>query len=448
MTRTVVQAEGLGKRYRIGAIAGHTGLRHVIGDAVWAPVRLLTRSIDGAKKSRTDASNKRRGERIAANGGSRFIWAIKDAGFDIRHGEVVGLIGRNGAGKSTLLKILARITRPTEGFAEIRGRVGSLLEVGTGFHEELSGRENIYMSGAILGMRKAEIDRKFDEIVAFAEVERFLDTALKHYSTGMQMRLAFAVAAHLEPEILFVDEVLAVGDIEFQKKCLGKMSDVARHGRTIVLVSHQMAVIRRLCHRTIWIENGKIQLDGPCQEVVSAYESSMARGGRRKDAFAGRVASSSQTRFVSWQITNAATATPHSVDNLEPVTIRVLVEIHRPIPHALHGIALYDHEQKLIWSKAPQKVALEAGEYALEHTFPMLPLRPGLYTWVVTLSADGELVDEWNCEPEMSVATESFQTPADEWTGILNVPSNFEVKIQRFAGRSSVRLVGRDNLLE
>ena len=166
----------------------------------------------------------------AANGRSRFIWALKDVNFEVRQGEVVGLIGRNGAGKSTLLKILARITRPTEGHAEIHGRVGSLLEVGTGFHAELTGRENVYMSGAILGMRKSEIDRKFDEIVAFSEVERFLDTPLKHYSSGMQMRLAFAVAAHLEPEILLVDEVLAVGDAAFQKKCLGKMGDISKAG--------------------------------------------------------------------------------------------------------------------------------------------------------------------------------------------------------------------------
>jgi hypothetical protein len=192
-----------------------------------------------------------------------------------------------------------------------------------------------------------------------------------------------------------------------------------------------MAVIRRLCQRTIWIEGGKIQLDGPSQEVVSAYESAMARRSPGKDEPRGRTVAISQTRFVSWQIVNAAGANPHSLDNLEPLTIRFLVEIYRPIPHALHGIALYDHEQKLIWSKAPQKLALKSGEYALEHTFPILPLRPGLYTWVVTLSADDQLVDEWKCEPEMNVATESFQTPADEWTGILNVPSNLEAKIQR-----------------
>src|SRR6202162_5700607 len=203
MSQIVIRVEGLGKRYRIGEGAGHTALRHLIGDALRAPVRLLTNS----NGSDNDSNRP----------GSDSIWALKDVSFEIRQGEVVGLIGRNGAGKSTLLKILARITRPTEGFAEIRGRVGSLLEVGTGFHGELSGRENVYMSGAILGMRKAEIDRKFDEIVAFSEVERFLDTPLKHYSSGMQMRLAFAVAAHLEPEILLVDEVLAVGDVQFQK---------------------------------------------------------------------------------------------------------------------------------------------------------------------------------------------------------------------------------------
>ena len=207
----------------------------------------------------------------AANGHSRFIWALKDINFEVRQGEVVGLIGRNSAGKSTLLKILARITRPTVGHAEIHGRVGSLLEVGTGFHAELTGRENVYMSGAILGMRKAEIARKFDEIVAFSEVERFLDTPLKHYSSGMQMRLAFAVAAHLEPEILLVDEVLAVGDAAFQKKCLGKMDDVARHGRTIVFVSHNMTALRKLCPHAILIEGGRITESGEAEVIVSHY---------------------------------------------------------------------------------------------------------------------------------------------------------------------------------
>ncbi len=279
MSQPVIRVEGLGKRYRIGQRARHTALRNLLGDVLRAPIALLARSKNGPKsKMVNDLAGT--GAGIGANNvssldatgrGPRFIWALKDINFEVAQGEVVGLVGRNGAGKSTLLKILARITRPTEGYAEICGRVGSLLEVGTGFHSELSGRENVYMSGAILGMRKEEIDRKFDEIVAFSEVERFLDTSLKHYSSGMQMRLAFAVAAHLEPEILLVDEVLAVGDAAFQKKCLGKMSDVARHGRTIIFVSHNMAALRKLCPHAIRIEGGQIVESGNSDDVVNHY---------------------------------------------------------------------------------------------------------------------------------------------------------------------------------
>jgi lipopolysaccharide transport system ATP-binding protein len=269
MTESVIRVEGLGKRYRLGEGLRHTALRNLLGDALRAPLRLLTGSSRAPNEpqrasSPADAAS-------TANGSSRFIWALKDINFKVRHGEVVGLIGRNGAGKSTLLKILARITRPTEGHGEIHGRVGSLLEVGTGFHLELTGRENVYMSGAILGMRKAEIDRKFDEIVAFSEVERFLDTPLKHYSSGMQMRLAFAVAAHLEPEILLIDEVLAVGDAAFQKKCLGKMSDVAHQGRTILFVSHNMTALRALCTRLIWLEAGQVKASGDSSEIINQY---------------------------------------------------------------------------------------------------------------------------------------------------------------------------------
>ena len=199
------------------------------------------------------------------------FWALKDVSFEVREGDVVGIIGRNGAGKSTLLKILSRITKPTSGYARICGRVGSLLEVGTGFHPELTGRENIYLNGAILGMKKTEIDRKFDEIVAFAETEKFIDTPVKHYSSGMYLRLAFAVAAHLEPEILIVDEVLAVGDARFQKKCLNKMQDVGHQGCTVLFVSHNMPAITRLCERVILLDGGRVFQDGPSHHVVSAY---------------------------------------------------------------------------------------------------------------------------------------------------------------------------------
>src|SRR6266480_5280255 len=223
MNGIAIRAEGLGKLYRIGQRERENALRNVLGPILRAPWKVLKR-----EKKET-------------------FWALKDVDLEVKHGEVLGLIGRNGAGKTTLLKILSRITKPTSGWAEIYGRVGSLLEVGTGFHPELSGRDNTYLSGAILGMSKREIERKFDEIVAFAEVERFIDTQVKHYSSGMYMRLAFAVAAHLEPEILVVDEVLAVGDAAFQKKCLGKMGDVAQQGRTVLFVSHNMAAVRKLC---------------------------------------------------------------------------------------------------------------------------------------------------------------------------------------------------------
>src|ERR1700682_4631884 len=228
MNKVVIQTEGLGKRYRRG-VHVDTGLRHALERFVRSPPRSLR------------------------GGRPEVLWALRDGSLEVREGEVLGLIGRNGAGKTTLLKILSRITRPTEGWAEIRGKVRSLLEVGTGFHPELTGRENTYLSGSILGMSKREIDRKFDEIVAFAEIERFIETPVKHYSSGMYVRLAFAVAAHLEPEILIVDEVLAVGDVEFQRKCLGKMQDVAAlQGRTVLFVSHNMAAVTALCPRAVY----------------------------------------------------------------------------------------------------------------------------------------------------------------------------------------------------
>src|SRR5208337_3324034 len=214
----------------------------------------------------------------SANGDPTHIWALKDVSFEVRQGEVVGVIGPNGAGKTTLLKILARVTKPTTGHAEVRGRMGSLLEVGTGFHAELTGRENTYLNGAILGMRKKETDRKFDEIVAFAEVEKFIDTPVKYYSSGMYLRLAFAVAAHLEPEILLVDEVLAVGDAAFQSKCLGKLGDVDKQGRTVIFVSHSMAAVASLCKSAIVLDQGGIKTIGTSQEAIAQYlNASMGR---------------------------------------------------------------------------------------------------------------------------------------------------------------------------
>jgi len=256
----VIRVEGLGKQYQIGARkAHHNTLRERLTAAFTGPFRRFMTSVNWSDK----------------NARLETIWALQDVLFEVNEGEVLGVIGHNGAGKSTLLKILSRITEPTDGYAEMRGRVGSLLEVGTGFHSELTGHENIYLNGAILGMKKEEINRKFEEIVAFAEVDKFIDTPVKHYSSGMYMRLAFSVAAHLETEILLVDEVLAVGDAAFQRKCLGKMGEVARAGRTVLFVSHNMGAISVLCNRTILLANGRIQVDGPTSKIVTQYLSGL-----------------------------------------------------------------------------------------------------------------------------------------------------------------------------
>ena len=258
MSNIAIRVENLGKQYHIGRLKQsdqtmvETALRTMAG-----PLRRTVKVL--------------RGQHTAAAELEDTFWALRDISFQVAQGEVVGVIGRNGAGKSTLLKLLSRITYPTTGRIEIYGRVGSLLEVGTGFHQELTGRENVYLNGAVLGMTKQEIDRKYDEIVAFSGVEDFIDTPVKHYSSGMSVRLAFAVAAHLEPEILLVDEVLSVGDVEFQNKCLGKMHDIAYAGRTVLVVSHNMVSIRNLCQRTIWIDQGRVVLDGATPQAIDAY---------------------------------------------------------------------------------------------------------------------------------------------------------------------------------
>ena len=402
MSESVIHVNGLGKRYRIGERERYFALRDV-----------LTRAFTAAFRSN--------GQRNAPD----YLWALRNVSLDIERGEVVGLIGRNGAGKTTLLKILSRITRPTEGFAEIRGRVGSLLEVGTGFHPELTGRENIYLSGAILGMRKSEIVRKFDEIVSFAGVERFIDTPLKHYSTGMQMRLAFAVAAHLEPEILLVDEVLAVGDLEFQKKCLGKMQEVSKSGRTIVFVSHQMNQIRRLCQRVFWIEGGQIYRTGPAGQTVAAYEAEMAAGAA--GLASGRVRAGSKARFLGWAIEESSSGLPNVLASTGSVRLAFELALQKPLCAGHHGIALYNQDQQLIWGTAVENLALSPGTYSLVHCLPSLPLRPGPYTWRVSLYDELEQLDDWQCTPEMLVTTQPVTHPKDEWAGFLNIPEEFTV---------------------
>jgi lipopolysaccharide transport system ATP-binding protein len=279
MPDIVIQAENLSKQYRLGVIGTGT-LTHDL-QSWWARMR-------GHEDPNRRISHAGGRAPRAEKAGDEYLWALKDVSFEVRQGEVLGIIGRNGAGKSTLLKILSRVTAPTSGTVKIKGRVASLLEVGTGFHPELTGRENIYLNGAILGMTRREIDGKFDEIVDFAEVEQFIDTPVKRYSSGMYVRLAFAVAAHLEPEILVVDEVLAVGDVAFQKKCLGKMGDVAKEGRTVLFVSHNMAAVNNLCKLTVLISNGRNLFSGESADVINYYL------GFHKDEKAGKLTLSSR----------------------------------------------------------------------------------------------------------------------------------------------------------
>jgi lipopolysaccharide transport system ATP-binding protein len=311
MSDIAIRVEGLSKQYRIGGKQErYKTLRDTLADAISAPFHRASRIL--------------RGHATGAAELDETIWALQNVSFDIKRGEVVGFIGRNGAGKSTLLKILSRITEPTEGFAEIHGRVGSLIEVGTGFHQELTGRENIYLNGAILGMKRAEIERKFDEIVAFAEVEKFIDTPVKHFSSGMYLRLAFAVAAHLEPEILLVDEVLAVGDAAFQKKCLGKMQDVSREGRTVLFVSHNMSAIAKLCSRAMLIDQGHLITAGLSADVVSHYFFALL-GASATAAWTDFTSGPGANGFklLSVNVTDAAEA-PISMVNIEkPIKLKI-----------------------------------------------------------------------------------------------------------------------------
>jgi lipopolysaccharide transport system ATP-binding protein len=326
MSNLAICVEGVSKLYHIGAIQNrHDTLRDHVAESFKS---LFHR-------------NDRRSRPSALPGPSdNTIWALKDISFAVNRGEVVGIIGRNGAGKSTLLKILSRITEPTSGFVEIHGRVGSLLEVGTGFHGELSGRENIYLNGAILGMKKAEIERKFDEIVAFAEVEKFIDTPVKHYSSGMYLRLAFAVAAYLEPEILIVDEVLAVGDAQFQKKCLNKMEDVGHQGRTVLFVSHSMPAITRLCERAILLHEGRVIRNGLSYPIVSAYlTSGLGTTAAREWLDPVKAPRGEVVRLRAVRVRAEDGRITDSVDIRRPIGIEMEYEVLKS------GFAMYSHFQ-------------------------------------------------------------------------------------------------------
>jgi ABC-type polysaccharide/polyol phosphate transport system ATPase subunit len=398
-----IHVESLGKRYRIGQRLRYHTLRDRLGNALQAPMRLWRGGANGS------SGNKRVD-----------IWALRDISFQVEEGEVVGLLGRNGAGKTTLLKILSRVTQPTAGWADVVGRVGSLLEVGTGFHPELTGRENVFLNGAILGMGRREIANKFDEIVAFGEVADFIDTPIKHYSTGMQMRLAFAVAAHFEPQIMLVDEVLAVGDMAFQKKCLGKMDQVARTGRTILFVSHQMSQIRRLCQRCIWIDHSRVRMDGPAGEVVSSYEAAQMDSGEENSGHS----------FLSWEITDQQQTLR---DGFSEVDFRIQLRLTHPISQGHLGVGILNESNFTVVGWGFDGIHLPAGPQEMSLKVPILPLRPGVYTLVFSLFdrgnnlTGGQLVDHWYATPPLMVDSTPLAHPQDRWAGVLNVPAELKV---------------------
>lgn len=407
MSGVAIRVADLSKRYRLGESKRSRNLRDILNQTFQSPFRFWA---------------KRRGG--SAHGS---FWALNNISFDVEHGEVIGIIGRNGAGKSTLLKILSRITEPTGGSVETYGRVGSLLEVGTGFHPELTGSENIYLNGAILGMRKTEIDGKFDEIVSFSEIGKFLDTPVKYYSSGMYVRLAFAVAAHLDPEILIVDEVLAVGDLAFQKKCLGKMGNAAEQGRTVLLVSHQMNAIRKLCKRSVWLDGGEIRMIGPTAKVVSAYESSV----NERQAVSQN--GSAAAKFLNWRVMNGGAAESNVLSHFGPVEIEVALDVHQPIKNAHHGLALWNQDNQLLWGWAKEGLNFSPGRHALIHRLPGLPVRPGSYSLRMCIfgepnGGDWRVLDDWHSIPDLIVATSPVAHPRDEWSGVLNIPCELEIK--------------------
>jgi lipopolysaccharide transport system ATP-binding protein len=354
-----IRVENLSKSYRIGEIRPrYKTIRDSVTEMVSSPFRRWSRGRHEADTT---------------------MWALRDVSFEVGRGEVIGVIGRNGAGKSTLLKILSRITQPTLGRAEIHGRIGSLLEVGTGFHPELTGRENVFLNGAILGMRRSEIEKKFDEIVAFAEVSKFIDTAVKHYSSGMYLRLAFAVAAHLEPDILLVDEVLAVGDVLFQKKCLGKMEDVARTGRTVLFVSHNMGAVRSLCTKGLFLESGKVLQAGDVGKCIETYFTQI---GAFQAAQEGPDAESG-SGFSQVRISGASGE--NTIDQSERFEARTRLSIRQEVTGFSLFCIVEDMQNRMVFHLREESTelglaAVSRGEYAIGVRIPPLWLNTGLYS--------------------------------------------------------------------
>jgi lipopolysaccharide transport system ATP-binding protein len=368
MSDIAIRCEGLGKRYRIGGYEHSKHLRDTLTHAMSAPFRRVRSAFQG-------------GGKLAA--GIDTFWALKDVSFEVKHGEVVGVIGRNGAGKSTLLKILSRITEPTAGRAKIQGRVGSLLEVGTGFHPDLTGRENIYLNGAILGMKRAEIRRKFDEIVDFAEVEKFIDTPVKHYSSGMYLRLAFAVAAHLEPEVLMVDEVLAVGDVSFQEKCLGKMGKVAKEGRTVLFVSHNLSAVQHLCNRAMLLRLGNVKALGSTLDIIGHYLSDAADEHQVSISEWHDRETTGEARLVEIEVCNGQGTLSNRIPVGGDIGFILCAEFYQPVVDPTFGVIIHNSLGEPILdvrsSHSGFRPGRVSGRVAIHARIEKLGLYPGRY---------------------------------------------------------------------
>lgn len=413
-----VRVEHLSKQYRIGVAQTrfrYGMFRDVLADVVATPVR-VARSLAGRSIRGADSTS--------------HIWALDDVSFDVEEGRVLGIVGRNGAGKSTLLKILSRVTEPTRGLVTIRGRVGSLLEVGTGFHPELTGRENIYMNGAVLGMKRAEIERKFDEIVAFSEVEQFVDTPVKRYSSGMYLRLAFAVAAHLEPDILVVDEVLAVGDAEFQKKCLGKMGDVAQQGRTVLFVSHNMSAILRLTQETIVLKKGRLVKRAPTQEAVDFYlASGQAETGERIWEPEDIPPSAAPFRPVSLRLKDRQGRIVDTIRSTEPATIEWEYRLEAPLTGLRVGMYLSTMRGEYVFTafdvddakKYEEFGGRRAGRYISRCTLPADFLNEGRYSVGVNASSFG-VRRYFMDEAALSFSVDISGAPGTQWPELRHGP--------------------------
>ena len=438
MSEIAIRVNNLGKQYKIGTAPGglsyrqdYTTLRETLTHMVAAPFR------------RVFSRNKAPGKEIIRQNST--IWALRNLSFTINKGQVIGVIGRNGAGKSTLLKILSRVTEPTEGEVEIHGRVGSLLEVGTGFHPELTGRENIFLNGAILGMKRSEIIKKFDEIVSFSGVEKFIDTPVKRYSSGMYLRLAFAVAAHLEPEILVVDEVLAVGDAEFQRKCLGKMSDVAQEGRTVLFVSHNMSAILRLTQESIVLEKGQMILRAPTHEAVDYYMSSgMAQVGERKWTHEEIPEGAKPFHPLALRVKDPQDRIVDNLRSASPITIEVEYQLKAPITGLRVGLYLITARGEYVFASFDTDDAEEfeknrvrpAGYYVSRCTIPADFLNEGRY--ILGLNASSYRIKRYfQDEQALAFSVDATNAPGAQWPELRLGPVRPRLEWQIIKGETA-----------